>query len=116
MSNTIRGVMVNPEVIYGKSAYEIAVMHGFDGTEEEWLEYMRGKSAYELAVENGFEGEEEEWLDYVSANANRAEKVAKEAAERAEAAAERAETGYASVEGETLYLCTATVSGETLII
>lgn len=38
MSNVLRGVITNPDVIRGKSAYEIAVMHGFDGTEEEWLE------------------------------------------------------------------------------
>lgn len=37
MSNVLRGTIVNPEVIRGKSAYEIAVMHGFDGTEEEWV-------------------------------------------------------------------------------
>lgn len=27
----------------GKSAYEIAVDNGFDGTEEEWLESLKGK-------------------------------------------------------------------------
>ena len=37
MSNVLRGVITNPDVIYGKSAYELAVMHGFDGTEEEWV-------------------------------------------------------------------------------
>lgn len=49
----------------GESAYEIAVRHGFKGTEEEWLESLKssGKSAYEIAVENGFEGTEEEWLE-----------------------------------------------------
>lgn len=29
--------------IPGKSAYEIAVENGFEGTEEEWLESLRGK-------------------------------------------------------------------------
>lgn len=29
---------------YGLSAYEIAVNHGFEGTEEEWLEAIRGKA------------------------------------------------------------------------
>lgn len=62
MSNVLRGTLVNPDVIYGKSAYEIAVAHGFDGTEEEWLFYIKGKSAYELAVLNGYKGTEEEWL------------------------------------------------------
>ena len=27
----------------GKSAYEIAVEHGFNGTEEQWLESLRGE-------------------------------------------------------------------------
>lgn len=34
----IKGSISFPEVIRGKSAYEIAVMHGFEGTEEEWLQ------------------------------------------------------------------------------
>ena len=41
MSNVLRGTIVNPDVIRGKSAYEIAVMHGFNGTEEEWLESLK---------------------------------------------------------------------------
>jgi hypothetical protein len=34
----------------GKSAYEIAIDHGFEGTEEEWLESLRGErgAPYEL--------------------------------------------------------------------
>ena len=73
----------------GKSAYEIAVEHGFVGTEAEWLESLKGvdgkdgcdgrngtdglsgrdgingtdgKSAYIIAVEHGFSGTENEWL------------------------------------------------------
>ena len=58
----------------GKSAYEIAKDHGYNGTEEEWLASLigeagaagtngnNGKSAYELAVENGYQGTEQEWL------------------------------------------------------
>lgn len=34
---------LNPEDVFnGKSAYEIAVAHGFEGTEEEWLESLSG--------------------------------------------------------------------------
>lgn len=62
MNNGIRGTVTNPEVIYGKSAYEIAVMHGFDGTEEEWIKSCR-------------------------VDADRAEKAANEAAEKATEAA-----------------------------
>ncbi|MGN1227023.1 MAG: S1C family serine protease [Christensenellales bacterium] len=55
----------------GKSAYEIAVANGFNGTEAEWLESLKGESgayagkglsAYEIAVANGFSGTEAEWL------------------------------------------------------
>jgi len=76
----------------GKSAFEIAVEHGFAGTETEWLKSLRGtdgkdglpgkdgengvdgkngtdgingsdgKSAYIIAVEHGFTGTETEWL------------------------------------------------------
>lgn len=44
------------------SAYEIAVVNGFDGTEKEWLESLEGESAYKIAVRNGFQGTEAEWL------------------------------------------------------
>lgn len=53
----------------GKSAYEVAVDNGFEGTEEEWLESLRGGprgpqgySAYEVAVNEGYEGTESQWL------------------------------------------------------
>lgn len=63
----------------GKSAYDIAVEYGFDGTPEQWLNSLKhqsnnsqgtpnttpgpaGKSAYEIAKENGFTGTEQEWL------------------------------------------------------
>lgn len=53
--------------VEGKSAYEIAVLNGFVGTEEEWLESLEGDpggadSAYDVAVNNGFVGTEAEWL------------------------------------------------------
>ncbi len=38
----LRGSLHIPEAIVGKSAYEIAVMNGFDGTEEEWLASLKG--------------------------------------------------------------------------
>ncbi len=39
----ISGKLSKPDVIHGKSAYELAVMHGFDGTEEEWLASLKGE-------------------------------------------------------------------------
>jgi len=60
------------EALRGASAYEIAVKHGYEGTEEEWIKSLtpkggaggggNGKSAYELAVENGYQGTLQEWL------------------------------------------------------
>ena len=68
----------------GKSAYQVAVDNGFDGTQAEWLRSLHGedgidgkpgtngkdgqpghdgKSAYEIAVSNGFKGTEQEWLN-----------------------------------------------------
>jgi len=58
----------------GKSAYEIAVINGFVGTEVEWLASLQGedgiigvdgKSAYQLAVQQGFVGTLDEWLDFL---------------------------------------------------
>ncbi len=37
----LRGSLSNPDLIVGKSAYEIAVMNGFKGTVEEWLETLK---------------------------------------------------------------------------
>lgn len=37
--------------IHGKSAYEIAVEHGFEGTEEEWLESLSSGSVSDEQVE-----------------------------------------------------------------
>jgi hypothetical protein len=39
---TLKGQLTIPDAIHGKSAYEIAVMHGFEGTEAEWLESLKG--------------------------------------------------------------------------
>lgn len=49
----------------GKSAYELAVAGGYEGTQSEWLASLKGepgKSAYEVAVAGGYEGTESEWL------------------------------------------------------
>jgi hypothetical protein len=66
-----------PEIangVDGKSAYELAVEKGYEGTVEEWLASLvgevgapgkdgaNGQSAYELAVKNGYTGSENEWI------------------------------------------------------
>lgn len=55
----------------GMSAYQTAVVNGFEGTEQAWLASLNGSgqdgddglSAYALAVVAGFSGSEEEWLE-----------------------------------------------------
>lgn len=55
-------------VVKTKTAYDIAVDNGFEGTEDEWVESIKGEpgsnglNAYQLALENGFSGTQEEWL------------------------------------------------------
>jgi hypothetical protein len=49
-------VAANPKGMDGKSAYDIAVDHGFEGSESDWVESLTGApghdglSAYEIAV------------------------------------------------------------------
>lgn len=46
----------------GASAYDVAVIEGFVGTEDQWLKSLIGKSAYEIVVAHDlFTGTEEEW-------------------------------------------------------
>jgi serine protease Do len=40
-----------PESKPGKSAYEIAVEHGFNGTEQEWLESLQGNLPQQIVIE-----------------------------------------------------------------
>ena len=74
---------------YGLSAYQIAVNHGFEGTEEEWIFSLNGKDAYTVAVEKGYEGTEAEFYAQLGVLNGIEERVSADAA-AAEAAAERA--------------------------
>ena len=42
VGTTMNPKLINQYIENGKSAYELAVIHGFKGTEEEWLESLRG--------------------------------------------------------------------------
>lgn len=59
MSNGLKGTIVNPEVIYGRSAYETAVAHGYTGTEEDFIRQYTENKEYtdkkigELSLEKG---------------------------------------------------------------
>lgn len=46
----MRGSLKIPDMITGKSAYEIAVMHGFQGTEEEWLESLKASGGTQARI------------------------------------------------------------------
>ena len=48
--DVLRGTVLNPDKIYGKSAYEIALMHGFKGTEEQWLASLTANKDMIMAV------------------------------------------------------------------
>lgn len=37
----VKGDISIPDIIHGKSAYEVALMNGFKGTEAEWVEWLR---------------------------------------------------------------------------
>ena len=53
------------------SAYELAVLNGYDGSIQDWLNSLQGKSAYEIAKENGYTGSEEEWTKTLEATAGK---------------------------------------------
>ena len=69
---TARMDTLEAEVVYGASAYNLAVAHGYSGTLEQWLESLHGTdgqdstvpgpSAYQIAVAEGFTGTPAEWL------------------------------------------------------
>lgn len=74
--------------------YDIYV---YDGVSKTWknngaIQGPQGKSAYEVAVDNGFQGTEKQWLDSLKAPATEAAALANSAADAANAAAGRAET------------------------
>lgn len=51
-SRRITGSILRPEVVNGKSAYEIALEHGFEGTEQEWLDSLWQQAAEVATEEN----------------------------------------------------------------
>ena len=61
-------IAANPKGMDGKSAYDIAVDLGFEGTIEEWYASIHGengedgKDAYEIACLEGFTGTRKQWL------------------------------------------------------
>ena len=71
------------------STYEYTITNGKDGTNGE--DGIDGKSAYELAVENGFEGTEEEWLESLRFDhSDEFEKLAEQVKQDAQSSADNA--------------------------
>lgn len=68
VDETGKNVRVDAELLYGKSAYQLAKDAGYTGTEAEWIASQKGKTgddgktAFELAQAAGFQGTEAEWL------------------------------------------------------
>lgn len=64
-TNVVRGAIGTPKFARGASAYEVALVNGFEGTEEEWLESLKGDengiilkdqssgTKYKVYVDNG---------------------------------------------------------------
>ena len=59
----IIGYVLDPDTVHGRSAYEIALLHGFEGTEEEWLASLSENAAKGCVnyFSNALVGYEKEW-------------------------------------------------------
>ena len=99
MSNSLKGAILNPSVVYGKSAYEIAVEKGVTEakTEEEWLAEIVEDSADKAAsivggtLEEDITAAKNEINELVSQAKGNADE-AKNALENANTAASNAQT------------------------
>lgn len=49
----LRGKINGLETIKGYSAYEIALIHGFQGTEEEWLTSLQALHSVQVKIRDG---------------------------------------------------------------
>lgn len=84
-SNTLRGKICGLKTIHGYSAYEVAVINGFSGTEEEWLASLKGEPGPQGdRGERGLQGipgeDGEDGEDYVLTDDDKQE-IAEQAAE-----------------------------------
>lgn len=48
--NALKGKISILDTLHGKSAYEIAVINGFEGSEEEWLESLKVRTTYAAKI------------------------------------------------------------------
>lgn len=68
-SNPLVGKASNLKEIHGYSAYELAVIHGFEGTEEEWLASLKGEKP-QKGIDYFTEEEMKQIMDEVKRNAS----------------------------------------------
>lgn len=74
----MRGSLSKPDAIVGKSAYEVAVANGFDGTEAEWLASLKGEKGEKGDKGDGYtlsDADKAEIVDLVIAELPNAEEV-----------------------------------------
>lgn len=86
----------HPEASYYMTAYDIACLHGYEGTEEEWLKSLQGLTNYEIYMKHHPDSTltEAEWeavTDAAKLEAMAAAETAVDSALRAELAADAAE-------------------------
>ena len=62
----LRGSLSLPDAIIGKSAYDIAVINGFEGTEQEWLESLKGEQGEKGDPYTLTEGDKGEIIECIS--------------------------------------------------
>lgn len=104
---------------YYLSAYAIAVQHGFDGTEDEWLEKLKGEKgedAYDTAQKYGYTGTREEFGRDQAMFAESAAQVRRDresASASSESARSNAESASSSANAAGEYAAAASRSSES---
>ena len=53
---------IKDQTVSEKSAYELAVEKGFEGTITEWFNSLADNHSYEIAVSDGYTGTPEQWI------------------------------------------------------
>ncbi len=63
LSAPLVGYVLDPEAVHGRSAYELALLNGFEGTEEEWLASLSENAAKGCVnyFANALVGNEPDW-------------------------------------------------------
>lgn len=76
----LNGVTFTPAISAITHGHKLSFINNGNLTNPDPANIMDGKSAYELALEHGFTGTEAEWIDFIEANGQEAQDAAGEAA------------------------------------